>query len=62
MSWVWVTSGIFYWFRYERKNSNPDHLPVLSSFPKIALIAPFYNEELSAEETLRNLLERIKEN
>jgi biofilm PGA synthesis N-glycosyltransferase PgaC len=58
MSWVWMTSGIFYWFRYERKNSNPDHLPVLSSFPKIALIAPFYNEELSAEETLRNLLDQ----
>jgi biofilm PGA synthesis N-glycosyltransferase PgaC len=56
MSWVWVSSGIFYWFRYERKNSNPDKLPTLSSFPKLALIAPFYNEEPSAEETLRNLL------
>jgi biofilm PGA synthesis N-glycosyltransferase PgaC len=58
MSWVWVTSGIFYWFRYERKNSLPGQLPSLSSFPKIALIAPFYNEESSAEETLRNLMDQ----
>ncbi|CAM3833335.1 poly-beta-1,6-N-acetyl-D-glucosamine synthase [Polynucleobacter arcticus] len=58
MSWVWVTSGVFYWFRYERKNSNPNQLPTLSSFPRIALIAPFYNESPSAEETLRNLLDQ----
>jgi len=56
MSWVWVSGSLFYWFRYERKNSNPNQLPLLSSFPRVALIAPFHNEEDSAEETILNLL------
>jgi cellulose synthase/poly-beta-1,6-N-acetylglucosamine synthase-like glycosyltransferase len=56
MSWVWVSGSLFYWFRYERKNSNPNQLPLLNSFPRVALIAPFHNEEDSAEETILNLL------
>jgi biofilm PGA synthesis N-glycosyltransferase PgaC len=56
MSWVWISGSLFYWFRYERRHSNPLNLPVLSSYPKIALIAPFYNEEDCAEETIQNLL------
>ena len=56
MSWVWISGSLFYWFRFERKNSNPNQLPLLSAYPKVALIAPFYNEENSAEETILNLL------
>lgn len=56
MSWVWISGSLFYWFRYERKFSNPHKLPALGSYPKIALSAPFYNEEECAEETIQNLL------
>ena len=56
MSWVWVSGSLFYWFRYERKNSNPNQLPLLSSYPRVALIAPFHNEEDCVEETILNLL------
>jgi len=45
MSWLWVTGSLFYWFRYEKKYSNPDHPPELPSYPRVALIAPFFNEE-----------------
>ncbi|MBT8550139.1 poly-beta-1,6 N-acetyl-D-glucosamine synthase [Polynucleobacter paneuropaeus] len=56
MSWLWLTGSLFYWFRYEKKHSNPDHPPELSSYPRVALIAPFFNEADNAEETILNLL------
>ena len=58
MSWLWVTGSIFYWFRYEKKYSNPVYPPELSSFPRAALVAPFHNEEDNAEETILNLLQQ----
>lgn len=58
MSWLWITGSLFYWFRYEKKYSNPEQAPDFSIYPRIALIAPFYNEEDNAEETILNLLEQ----
>ena len=56
MSWVWITGSIFYWLRYERLGSDPDHPIQLDSYPKIALVDPCFNEEVHAEETVLNLL------
>ncbi len=57
MSWVWITGSIAYWFRYERRSSDPAHPPGLDSFPKIALVVPCFNEQDHAEETILNMLE-----
>lgn len=58
MSWVWITGSIYYWFRYERKQSDPAYPPVLTEFPKVALVVPCFNEEEHAEETILNMLEQ----
>ena len=62
MSWVWVTSSVFYWLRYERVESNPHRIPNLNHYPKVALIAPFYNEAENVEETINNLLQHSYRN
>lgn len=60
MAYVWMAGGLYYWFHYERKGSNPAQVPELplgaSAWPKVALVVPCYNEELDAEETILNLL------
>lgn len=56
MSWVWITGSIAYWFRYEKRASDPAHPPRLESFPKIALVVPCFNEQDHAEETILNML------
>lgn len=56
MAYVWMTGAIWYYFRFERKNSNPKNVPVLSHTPKVALIVPCHNEEDNVEETVKNLL------
>lgn len=58
MSWIWVSGSIFYWFRYERRLSNPNKPPTLDSYPQLALVAPFFNEEDNVEETIHNLLQQ----
>lgn len=56
MAYVWMLGAIWYYYRYERKNSNPVNVPVLKNYPKVALIVPCHNEEDNAEETISNLL------
>ncbi len=56
MSWVWNTGSIYYWYRYERLGSDPERLPDLAHFPRLALVVPCFNEAAHAEETVLNLL------
>ena len=56
MSWIWIVGSVYYWFRYEKKGSNPASLPQLDHYPHIALVVPCFNEEIHVEETVLNLL------
>lgn len=56
MSYLWMAGALFYWYHYERKSSEPGHPPELSSYPKISLVVPCYNEEKQVRDTVGNLL------
>ncbi len=58
MSLMWMCGAVFYWFWFEKNGSDPARPPVLTEFPKIALIVPCYNEEQDAEDTVTNLLKQ----
>ncbi len=55
MSLVWMSGSVWFWFRVERRGSNPRRTPRLPRYPKIALVVPCYNEEDNVLEVLRNL-------
>jgi poly-beta-1,6-N-acetyl-D-glucosamine synthase len=57
MSYLWMAGAVFYWFHYERKNSQPDQPPELSSYPLVALVVPCYNEAANVRDTVCNLLD-----
>jgi poly-beta-1,6-N-acetyl-D-glucosamine synthase len=56
MAWMWVIGGAWYYFHYERKDSaDPDAEPELSSYPKVSIVVPCYNEEDNVEEVVTAL-------
>jgi poly-beta-1,6-N-acetyl-D-glucosamine synthase len=56
MSYLWMAGALFYWYHYERKSSDPDQPPELSSHPKVSLVVPCFNEESQLHDTVGNLL------
>ncbi|MGB9149967.1 MAG: poly-beta-1,6-N-acetyl-D-glucosamine synthase [Burkholderiales bacterium] len=56
MSYLWMAGALFYWYHYERKGSNPDKPPTLSSYPKVSLVVPCFNEGAQVRDTVGNLL------
>ncbi len=56
MSWMWIFGSLFYFYRYEKRFSNPGQLPHLNSYPSIALVIPCFNEAENVRETLLNAL------
>jgi biofilm PGA synthesis N-glycosyltransferase PgaC len=55
MSLVWMAGAVIFWFRIERADCDPQQLPRLRRYPKLALIVPCFNEEDNLLEVLRNL-------
>jgi len=56
MSWLWIVGSLFYYYRYEKKYSNPTQIPTLSSYPFISLVVPCFNEADNIVDTITNLL------
>ncbi|MGB8339070.1 MAG: poly-beta-1,6-N-acetyl-D-glucosamine synthase [Burkholderiales bacterium] len=56
MSYLWMAGAVFYWYHYERKSSHPDQPPTLSSYPKVSLVVPCFNEGAQVRDTVGNLL------
>lgn len=56
MSFVWMGGALWFWERFERDGSNPAYPPTLTSFPRIALVVPCFNEEANVHDTVITLL------
>lgn len=56
MAYFWMVGALWYWYRYERRLSEPSNIPDLPAYPKVSLVVPCYNEEDNVRETIGNLL------
>ena len=56
MSWLWIAGSLFYYYRYEKKYSNPTNPPKFETYPFISLVVPCYNEADNIVDTITNLL------
>lgn len=56
MSCIWMTGGIYFWWRYERhmpwKREGEQELPDIPGNPLISILIPCYNEGRNARETI----------
>lgn len=55
MSFIWMGGALRFWWRTERKHSDPAKPPQLERYPKVALVVPCFNEEDNILEVIRNL-------
>lgn len=58
MSYIWISGGIIYFFRWERTQSRRDQPPALPGYPLVSLIVPCHNEGDNVRETIRFLAEQ----
>lgn len=58
MAYVWMTGAIIYYFRWERRNNQPENLPLLSSYPPVSILVPCHNEGDNVRETVEFLLKQ----
>lgn len=54
MSFVWMTGGLLFFWRHERKQQQ---VPVLASYPFFSILIPCHNEQDQITETVEQLLE-----
>jgi biofilm PGA synthesis N-glycosyltransferase PgaC len=52
MSLVWMSGGLIYFMRWERKEPSRVKPPALSSYPMVSLIVPCHNEGEQVRETI----------
>jgi poly-beta-1,6-N-acetyl-D-glucosamine synthase len=55
MSYIWISGGIIYFLRWERRQPRRDQPPELPSYPLVSLIVPCHNEGENVRETIRFL-------
>ncbi len=56
MACAWMIGAIFYYFYWERPHrQDKQELPPLSSYPKISVLVPCYNEGANVRETITQL-------
>lgn len=55
MSLVWMSGGLIYFMRWERKEPSRVKPPALSSYPMVSLIVPCHNEGEQVRETIAYL-------
>lgn len=58
MSFVWISGGIIYFLRWERRQPRRDQPPPLPHYPLVSLIVPCHNEGENVRETIRFLAEQ----
>src|SRR3989304_5009039 len=64
MAYLWMTGGVFYYFRYERPPKSHHNLPhsgleappVLAEHPLVTIVVPCHNEGRAIEDTVEYLL------
>ncbi|MFC3653941.1 poly-beta-1,6-N-acetyl-D-glucosamine synthase [Dyella humi] len=55
MSLIWMSGGLIYFFRWERKEPSRVKPPALPSYPMVSLIVPCHNESDHVRETIEQL-------
>ncbi|HET7329476.1 poly-beta-1,6-N-acetyl-D-glucosamine synthase [Dyella sp.] len=55
MSLMWMSGGLIYFFRWERREPSRVKPPALASYPLVSLIVPCHNESEHVRETLMQL-------
>ncbi|WP_233843106.1 poly-beta-1,6-N-acetyl-D-glucosamine synthase [Dyella sp. 2HG41-7] len=55
MSLIWMSGGLIYFFRWERKEPSRVKPPKLSSYPLVSLVVPCHNEGAQVRETIAYL-------
>ena len=55
MSLIWMSGGLIYFLRWERKEPSRLKPPALSSYPLVSLIVPCHNEGEQVRETIAHL-------
>jgi poly-beta-1,6-N-acetyl-D-glucosamine synthase len=58
MSLVWMSGGLIYFLRWERREPARVTPPALSSYPMVSLIVPCHNEGEQVRETIAHLAEQ----
>lgn len=58
MAYLWMTGGIFYYFRFEKPFINLQLPPDLDEYPGVALVVPCHNEEDNVRDTVTKLLKQ----
>ena len=52
MAFIWMSGGLYYYLRKERKGRRRSDPPPLDVFPKASILIPCFNEAENAEETI----------
>jgi poly-beta-1,6-N-acetyl-D-glucosamine synthase len=58
MSLVWMSGGVIYFLRWERKEPSRVKPPALASYPLVSIIVPCHNEGEQVRETITQLAEQ----
>jgi poly-beta-1,6-N-acetyl-D-glucosamine synthase len=58
MSLVWMSGGLIYFLRWERREPGRMTPPALSSYPMVSLIVPCHNEGEQVRETIAHLADQ----
>jgi poly-beta-1,6-N-acetyl-D-glucosamine synthase len=58
MSLVWMSGGMIYFLRWERKEPSRVKPPALASYPLVSIIVPCHNEGEQVRETITQLAEQ----
>lgn len=59
MAFFWMTGGIYYYLRRERKAPKPDTPPPMSKAPFISILVPCFNEEAHIAATITALSAQV---
>lgn len=64
MAYLWIIGAIYYYFHWERNDvrKDVDGSPILSSYPKVSIIVPCYNEGDNIKETIGYLFKQNYKN
>ncbi|WP_101926591.1 MULTISPECIES: poly-beta-1,6-N-acetyl-D-glucosamine synthase [Luteimonas] len=59
MAFVWMTGGLYYYLRRERKEPLPDAPPPMASMPFVSILVPCFNEEEHIATTIAALSSQV---
>lgn len=57
MSWIWMAGAVIFYLFRERRQLNPDDMPVLRHTPMVSLLIPCHNEGKQIEETVASFVD-----